>query len=74
MELMALGPGGKGTDSILSLYIMSLIMAGRIGVEGEPTQESITAEFTKDLAEIFAGYDAYKAEEAALVAGPEEVI
>ncbi len=78
MEAIAVGPGGKDSLSILSLYILTLVMMRRLSTEKEPTQEEILAEVTKDLASIFEGYEEFKREntpeEAVLVQAQGEVI
>lgn len=54
----------NGPESILSLYILTLIGAGRIDPTVEPTREGIQAEITKDLGTLFDGYEAAKAAQA----------
>lgn len=58
MEAMVIGPGGKGPEQIIALYIMSLMMSGRLDISQEPSRESIMAELTKDVDTIFQGYEA----------------
>lgn len=79
MEAIAVGPGGKDSESVLSLYILSLVMMGRLASDHEPTQEEILAECAKDLKSIYDSYEEFKrenapAEEAVLVQPQGEVI
>lgn len=73
MEPMVIGPGGKGPEQIMALYVMSLMTMGRGISEEGPSKELILAEMSKDLDKIFDHYEKARAEVATEIIDAEIV-